>query len=565
MKAHQRSNEEAGLVNETDTIPTNTQAVTLLDCTLRDGGYYNDWDFSRGLITEYLLAMKASGVPIVEIGFRTSDADTFLGPAAYATDVYLRSLDLPDGVTYGVMLNAKEVVAGGDAAAFIDTIFAPAVESPVDLVRIAANFGELEQLSAGVERLHDLGYQVGLNLMQIAARTPEEIDQFGQLASKLGVSVAYFADSFGGMQPAQVAEVVRRLKQTFQGPIGCHMHNNMSLAFSNSMAAIDAGATYVDATVLGMGRGPGNAQTEYMAVELSRRGHAELDVVPLLPLVNGGFGDLQRHYGWGANVYYFLSAAHNIHPTYIQEMTKDGRYTIDEIVTALNDLKVAGGTSFNRARLESAVTESGLIDPDGTWDATGWCEGQPVLIVGPGPQGTSRRDDIEGYIRAARPLVIALNALPPIDDSLVDLFAICHPVRALIDADIINGLSQPVVMPRGIQARVATEGGAVEFRDFGIAADDGAMTITASSCTSPRITAFPYALAIATAGGASEIQLTGFDGFDGNDPRQTEMERLIEAYVASPNSVPLVALTPTRYAIDQRSIYAPVAPAASPT
>jgi 4-hydroxy 2-oxovalerate aldolase len=540
--------------------------ITLLDCTLRDGGYYNDWDFSRALITEYLHAMKSSGVPIVEIGFRTSDADTFLGPAAYATDDYLRSLDLPSGITYGVMLNAKEVVAGGNPAAFIDTIFAPAAESPVDLVRIAANFGELAELCPGVERLHELGYQVGLNLMQIAARTPDEIDQFGRLASTMAVSVAYFADSFGGMQPAQVTDVVHRLKQSFDGPIGCHMHNNMSLAFSNSMAAIDAGATFVDSTVLGMGRGPGNAQTEYMAVELSRRGHAELDVVPLLPLVNGGFGELQRHYGWGANVYYFLSAAHNIHPTYIQEMTKDGRYTIDEIVTALNDLKVAGGASFNRARLESAVTESGLIDPDGTWDATGWCEGRPVLVVGPGPEGVSRRHDIEGYIRAAKPLVIALNALPPVDASLVDLFAICHPVRALIDADIINRLDQPVVMPRGIQARVAaTEGGTVEFRDFGIAAGDDTMTITASSCTSPRITAFPYALAVATAGGASEIQLTGFDGFDANDPRQAEMERLIEAYVSNASAVPLVALTPTRYTIGQRSIYAPVAAAASPT
>ena len=125
-----------------------------------------------------------------------------------------------------------------------------------------------------------------------------------------------------------------------------------------------------------MGRGPGNAQTEYLAVELTRRGLADIDVVPILPIVTGDFAELQQHYGWGANVYYFLSAAHGIHPTYIQEMTKDGRYGIDEIVAAVAELGDAGGASFSRKRLEAATADSSLIDPDGTWSADGLCEGR---------------------------------------------------------------------------------------------------------------------------------------------------------------------------------------------
>lgn len=535
-----------------------SREVTLLDCTLRDGGYYNDWDFPRSLVGEYLTAMKKANIPVVEIGFRTVGSARFLGPAAYATDHYLTSLDLPTGITYGVMMNAKEVVAGGDPAGVIDRSFDHSANSPIDLVRIAASLAELDNLEPAVERLHELGYQVGLNLMQIAARTVDEIDRFGHLASDWQVGIAYFADSFGGMQPTQVTAVVDRLRASFSGPIGCHMHNNMSLAYQNSIAAVDAGATYVDATVLGMGRGPGNAQTEYLAVELARRGDADLDVIPLLPLVSGGFGDLQRRHGWGANVFYFLSAAHNIHPTYVQEMTRDGRYTIDEIVTALDDLSTAGGASFSQARLEAAVVESGLIDPDGTWDASGWCEGKPVLIVGPGPEGVLRREDIEHYIRRADPVVVALNALPPVDLSLVDLIAICHPVRALIDADVIRSIAVPVAMPRGVQARVAPANPSVDFRDYGIAVGEGPMTIQPTSCTSPRITAFAYALGLATAGGASEIQLSGFDGFARSDPRQADMEGIIRSYVVSPSSVPIVAITPTSYPVELRSLYAPI-------
>lgn len=532
-------------------------AVTLLDCTLRDGGYYNDWDFSRPLIKRYVSAMAGARVPVVEIGFRTASSDTFLGPAAYAADSYLESLELPSGITYGVMVNAAELVDHADGSTVISSMFASAASSPVDLVRIAAHYRELDHLPSSIERLHSLGYRVGLNLMQIASRSPNEIEYFGHLAAKLGVEVAYFADSFGGMQPAEVGAMVDALRASFGGPIGCHMHNNMSLGFANTMAAVEAGVSWVDSTVLGMGRGPGNAQTEYLAVELSRRGLADLVVAPLLPIVTEDFAELQRKYGWGASVYYFLSAAHNIHPTYIQEMTKDDRYSVDEIVSAVEGLKSADGATYSRARLEEASIDGGLLDPDGSWDAAGWCDGRSVLIVGPGPEAVARREDIEAYIRMAEPVVVALNAIPPVDPSLVDLFAICHPIRAMIDADTIRGIAQRVAMPRAIQQRIGTSPAASNFLDYGIAVNDGGITINRTSCTSPRIAAFPYALAIATAGGAVEIQLTGFDGFGSSDPRQDEMEMLMQAFQAHATTPPLVALTPTSYRVIQRSIYAP--------
>lgn len=540
------------------TVGQATGKVTFLDCTLRDGGYYNNWDFPRPVVLRYVNAMAAARVPVVEIGFRTTSTSGFQGPAAYSTDSYLESLDLPEGPSYGVMVNGAEFAAAEDPVTVTDALFDKSAHSPVELVRIAAHFRELERLEPALGRLHDLGYKVGLNLMQIASRTESEIAQFGEIATRASVDVAYIADSFGGMKPEEVQQVLAQLRVSYDGPLGCHMHNNMSLGFANTMAGIEAGATYVDATVLGMGRGPGNAQTEYLAVELARQGLADLDVVPLLPIVAGDFAELQSQYGWGANAYYFMSAAHGIHPTYIQEMTKDGRYTIDEIVAAVGQLSADGGASFSRRRLEAAASEAGLIDPDGSWDATGWCDGRRVLIVGPGPEGEARRDDIESYIRHTQPLVIALNAKPPVDESLVDVFAICHPVRAMIDADIIKDLGQRVVMPRGIQSRIGISDGDSEFLDYGIAADEDQLLVGPSSCILPKISAFPYALALAAAGGATEVQLTGFDGFDSGDDRQAEMEKILWLFTEQPAAVPVVALTPTSYAIERRSVYAPV-------
>jgi len=530
--------------------------VTLLDCTLRDGGYYNDWDFSPTLIQRYVRTMSEARVPIVELGFRTLERGRYLGPAAYTTDRLLESLDLPDDVTYGVMVNAKEVVAGGSPRSAVDALFRPASDSRVQLVRIAANFSELDALAPAVEQLHHLGYDVGVNLMQIASRTTAEIEHFGVLAAQWRIAVAYVADSFGGMQPQDVSATVSTLRAAFAGPVGCHMHDNMSLAFANSLAAIEGGATFVDSTVLGMGRGPGNARTEFMAFELTRRGLAELHAEHLVSLVSDEFSSLQAEFGWGSSIYYFLSAVNGIHPTYIQEMTKDGRYSVDDVVKAVHELSIDGGASFNRDRLEAAAGHGGLITATGSYDASGWCAGKSVLIVGPGPTGVERRNDIEDYIRAQRPIVIALNAQPPVDPALVDVYAICHPVRALIDAELIAALDRPVFMPQGVADHAAPGPRNDLLRDYGVAASPATLVAGATACVVPQIASFPYAIALASVGGCEAIFLTGFDGFAASDPRQMEMDDLFELCAQTEGIPVITALTRTKHPIRQSSIYA---------
>lgn len=539
-----------------DRVSEPAGSVTLLDCTLRDGGYYNDWDFSPATISSYLRAIDRSRVPVIEIGFRTRETGRYLGPTAFSTDRFLESLDLPAGLQIGVMMNAKEAVAG-DGASVVDELFVARNRSPVDLVRFATNYSELDGLRHSVERLHDLGYDVGVNLMQIATRTPDEIASFGAWCADMGVEIAYFADSFGGMQPREVTDVVAAIRSGFEGHIGCHTHDNMALAFANSLAAIDAGATYADATLLGMGRGPGNARTEYLAIELQRRGLADLDAVPLMGIVAAEFAELHAEFGWGSSPYYFLSAAHGIHPTYIQEMAKDGRYTVDEIVAAVDDLGRSGGGSFSKGRMESAASTLGLDDSEGTWDANGWCDGETVLLIGPGPNGVERRADIESYIRSKKPIVVALNAVPQVDPSLVDMVAICHPLRVVIDADDIKSWSKPVVIPSAVWGKAAGGADLDDHRDFGMTIEAGRLEARSSSCTIPRVDAFPYALALAYVGGASEIQLTGFDGFDATNPRQNEMEEIFDLFSELEGAPPVVSLTRTSYPIQQSSIYAP--------
>ncbi len=223
----------------------NANQTLLLDCTLRDGGYYNHWDFPPALIADYLAAMAAISADFVEIGFRSFDRRGFKGGAAYSTDAWLRSLPLPEGLKIGVMVNAAELVGHADGVVpALQQLFASAKDSPVSLVRIACHVDEFFTVLPGCAWLNSQGYKVGLNLMQIADRSPAEIEVVGQQCSGHPIDVLYFADSLGSMDPEQTAAIVRSLRKHWQGALGIHTHDNMTRALANSLRAIEEGVTW---------------------------------------------------------------------------------------------------------------------------------------------------------------------------------------------------------------------------------------------------------------------------------------------------------------------------------
>ena len=149
--------------------------VTLVDCTLRDGGYYNDWDYSNDVIAHYVDSMVRAGVDVIEMGFRQIKADRYLGPTAWTTDEFLDQLNIPASITVAVMMNAKDVVSSPDARLTIQKMFTAKSKSRVDMVRFAAIHSEVEPLAPAVAELQLLGYKVALNLMQVSDRTMQEL------------------------------------------------------------------------------------------------------------------------------------------------------------------------------------------------------------------------------------------------------------------------------------------------------------------------------------------------------------------------------------------------------
>jgi 4-hydroxy 2-oxovalerate aldolase len=321
------------------------------------------------------------------------------------------------------------------------------------------------------------------------------------------------------------------------------------------MEAINAGAVIVDSTIQGMGRGPGNVRTEYLVMELARNGLSTARLNPLVNLVERDFSDMKRHYGWGSSLYYFQSANLSVHPTYVMELTKDNRYSPVEIVSALDRLTGRGASSFDVRRLSEAVRGE-PIRLLGGLAVRGWCNARDVLVIGNGPQAIAKKAEIEMFIRHRQPFVIGLNAHLPIDYSLIDAIAVCHPERAVLDSLLLAALECEIVAPAELIESLEIP--LKRHRDVGMYVTGARFETSSSGVGIPEPLVIGYVLAIVTEGAAKRIFLAGVDGYPPNDSRQNSVQKTFDLYSATSNALPVTALTRTSLNIEQRSLFAPL-------
>jgi len=522
--------------------------MKFLDCTLRDGGYYNAWDFSGKLIADYLEAMNSAGVDVVEIGFRFLQNQGFKGACAFTTDEFLESLSIPEGLTVGVMINGADLYGEAPMEDALAHLFPrPAAETPVELVRMACHFHELPHAFKAAGVLAARGYRVGINLMQISDRSDAEILELAGRADESPIEVLYFADSMGSMEPEDVVRIVQLLRQRWSGELGIHTHDNMGLALSNTLKAQKAGVEWLDATVTGMGRGPGNARTEELAIEVATLRDEAPNLVPMMTLIRKHFGPMKQQYGWGTNPYYYLAGKYRIHPTYIQEMLGDARYDEEDILAVIDHLRAEGGKKFSFDTLDGA-RQFYRGAPRGNWAPADMLAGREVLILGTGPGAAAHRAALEAYIRRIRPVVMALNTQEAIDPKLIDVRIACHPVRLLADAETHVQLPQPLItpasmLPEGLRDELVGK----ELLDFGLGIEPGQFVFNETYCIAPTSLVLAYALAVATSGKASRILMAGFDGYPPGDVRNDEVEAMLQLFVNAMDHQHLASITPTTY------------------
>ena len=323
--------------------------MIVLDCTFRDGGYYTNWEFDLKLVNTYLNVIEKSKIEAVEIGFR-NPIEKMNGTYSNIQDEFIfRMLEKPNVKYFGVMINTSDY----DITSLRNN-FKNVDKAKINMVRLATHFRDINKAEFLSKNLKHLGYFVCVNLMQAADKSIDELSETAERIEQWkSVDVLYLADSLGGMNHDSVNYAFKAIKQGWSGLIGFHGHNNKSQALDNSLEAVDLGVDFIDCTMMGMGRGPGNTEIEYLLGELNKRGFGEYNTEPVYEFILEYFFPIKRNYGWGPSLLYFLSAEYNVHPTYIQTMIFEDTPLV-EVLRTLNNLKKIKSTSFKKEILDEA-------------------------------------------------------------------------------------------------------------------------------------------------------------------------------------------------------------------
>lgn len=238
----------------------------LVDTTMRDGSHAVRHSYGKEQVAKIAAGLDRCGVELIELahgdglsgssytyGFSATDELELLKAASAHIDrAKLTVLLLPGIATIADLKRAKE--------------------SGATAVRVATHVTEADVSAEHIHAAKDMGMMAVGFLMMVHMAPVERIVEEAQKMESYGADYINIADSAGYLMPEDVAARVGALTRALKIPVGFHAHNNLGLAIANSLAAVEAGASYLDGTLRGLGAGAGNAQIEVLAAVLDRKG-----------------------------------------------------------------------------------------------------------------------------------------------------------------------------------------------------------------------------------------------------------------------------------------------------
>ncbi|HSA31441.1 MAG TPA: aldolase catalytic domain-containing protein [Candidatus Omnitrophota bacterium] len=407
-----------------------TTKIQIIDCTIRDGGHLNKWQFEDNLVKASYFAAQKGQVDYFEIGYKNDPGKKGLGPFGYCDEKYINGLfKSSSDCKLLFMLDAGKY----SGYKIPDRTKEP---TPFTGVRVAAYPFEVKIAVDLAEQFHEAGYEVFMNLMASSEWSQQEFAVLKNWKQKNALKAVYFADSFGAYAPAEISELIGQLKALGFERIGFHAHNNLQMAFANTLHAITEGASYVDASIYGMGRGAGNLPIEILLSYLSKIGDKEYNVVPYLDVIERFFLPLFEKDPWGYSLRSLLGGIRNIHPYYIDELFNSHNYTIEEICNIAETVKEKCPISFSGEKLKNALEERFYVPTTSqakeairsiekelkaipskdafSLDSLGMKDrhkGKKFLIIGNGPSIVKHEDKIKGLIKRLGLVTIGCNFL----------------------------------------------------------------------------------------------------------------------------------------------------------
>lgn len=388
--------------------------IKLLDCTLRDGGYLNDWNFGHANLISTFERLVNAGVDIIELGFlderREFDINRSIMPSTECMNK-----------TYGTVDKKSSMVVGMiDYGTCSINQLEPCDRSYLDGIRVIFKKHLMHEAMEFCRQVKELGYNVFSQMVSITSYTDEELKEFIALANAVKPYAVSMVDTYGLLYKDNFLHYFEALNEGLNEEIslGYHSHNNFQLAYSNCMEMLrkqTKRSMLVDATLYGMGKSAGNAPIELLAMHMNEHYGKNYDISQLLEAIDGNIMKFYKETPWGYNLFFYLAAANGCHPNYVQYLLNKHSLSIKSVNCILEQIESDKKLMYSEEYIDSLYYQyqkKECNDDIDRIELKNRFENKHILILGPGKSIISQKNKICDFIEAERPIVISINYIP---------------------------------------------------------------------------------------------------------------------------------------------------------
>lgn len=390
-------------------------SIQVLDCTLRDGGYINDWRFGRRTIRAILDKLEQAHIDIIECGFLTGMVQD--GECSLFASVHQAEELLPRRERQSLYV---AMIAIGEKELHPDEL-TPCRKDGIGGIRLTFHKDEIEKAIEWGGILMDKGYRVFMQPVGTVFYSDMELLALVEKMNRMQPYAFYIVDTLGSMYRNEVSHRFYLIDENMDPRIhlGFHGHNNLQLAFSNAqvLGKIQTKRTLIlDSSVFGMGRGAGNLPTELITQYINKNIASRYDVTMVMDIYDDYISHIRKQYEWGYAMPYHIAASHVCHPNYASYLIGRQTLTMKDIERIIQSIPEEYKVVYDQALIEQLYTrfQSRKIDDAAAVEEIGgMVRGKKLLLLAPGRTLVSHYDAIMEFIDRWHPFVISVNFVDP--------------------------------------------------------------------------------------------------------------------------------------------------------
>ena len=481
--------------------------ISLLDCTLRDGGYVNDWKFGHDNMVSIFERVVDAGTDIIEIGFlderRPFDYDRSIMPDTDSVAKIYGDLDRKGTKVFGMI----------DYGTCGLSNIKPCAESCLDGIRVIFKKHLREEAMEFCSELKKLGYIVFAQLVSVTAYTDEELLDLCRIANDRRPDAVSMVDTYGLTHQKDLRHILEILDKNLDADIaiGYHGHNNFQMGYANcQMVLAYSNETdrdlLVDGSLYGMGKSAGNAPIELIAMHLNNEYGKSYHLSQYLEAIDANIMQFYQPATWGYSLFFFIAASNDCHPDYVKQLTNKHTLSIKQMNELLGRLEGEKKLLYDKNYMEKLYLEfqdKEINDEESIKALSEQLKDKTILVTGPGTTMDTESPRISEFVMSRDPVIISINYANK--SFMPDYIFLTNSKRYIQLSTLLSKQKIPIIATSNITPTDKPFEYVINISELldrsSEYADNSLMMI----------------LKILMVSGVKEVNLAGFDGYTGTD------------------------------------------------